>query len=399
MAGRPPLRIGQHGKISRRYLGGGVWMATCRYRDVDGVTRKVQKLGPADEFDKHGKLAEDALVEALAERRPPASTPDAITLDTALSVLIDHHIARLAEDGRSPRTIDAYRYTAGKFMRFIGGVRVREATPPRIDAALRSMRNAHGPGMAKQSKAILRGALQLAVMATVIGANPVRDVPGIKLEPAVGATALTADELRGLLVKLATSQYCRDHDLVGPITLLIATGLRRSELLGLRWADYDASSGEITVTGRVVRVAGKGLVREQQTKSKAGRRTIRLPKFAVEMLTQRRQLAYLGQHPVIMFPSTAGTWRDPCNFNRVWRGVRDELGVPGISSHSFRKSIADLIDDEGLSARVGADQLGHSKVSMTQDVYLTRGRVHSQVADLLDRTVAGRDVSVSISGE
>jgi|SRR5271166_5130729 len=83
-------------------------------------------------------------------------------------MLIDHHLARLAEDGRSSRTIDAYRYTASKFMRFVGGVRVREATPPRIDAALRSMRNA------------------------------------------TGATALTADELRGLLAKLATSQEVTD---------------------------------------------------------------------------------------------------------------------------------------------------------------------------------------------
>ncbi len=142
-------------------------------------------------------------------------------------MLIDHHLARLAEDGRSSRTTDAYRYTASKFMRFVGGVRVREATPPRIDAALRSMRNA------------------------------------------TGATALTADELRGLLAKLATSQYCRDHDLVGPITMLIATGLRRSEILGIRWADYDAEAAEITVTGRVVRVAAKGLVREKLTTSRA----------------------------------------------------------------------------------------------------------------------------------
>ena len=39
MAGRPPLRIGQHGKISRKYLGDGVWEAQCRVRDTDGVTR------------------------------------------------------------------------------------------------------------------------------------------------------------------------------------------------------------------------------------------------------------------------------------------------------------------------------------------------------------------------
>jgi hypothetical protein len=46
-----------------------------------------------------------------------------------------------------------------------------------------------------------------------------------------------------------------------------------------------------------------------------------------------------------------------------------------------------LIDDEGLSARIGADHLGHSKVSMTQDRYMSRGRVHTQVAELPDPTI------------
>lgn len=145
-------------------------------------------------------------------------------------------------------------------------------------------------------------------------------------------------------------------------------------------------------------MAGKGLVRVDETKSAAGRRTIPLPRFAVEMLTQRRLLAFLGQQSVI-FPSTAGKLHDPDNFNRVWRQVRDELGASGVSSHSFRKTVATLIDDEGLSARVGADHLGHAHVSMTQNVYMTRGRVHIQVAELLDRTVAVRDESTVISAE
>jgi integrase len=112
------------------------------------------------------------------------------------------------------------------------------------------------------------------------------------------------------------------------------------------------------------------------------------------MLRERRRLQYLGEQQVI-FPSTAATLRDPDNFNRQWRQVRDELGAAGVSSHSFRKTVATLIDDEGLSARIGADHLGHAHVSMTQDVYMTRGRVHAQVAELLVRTVAVRDESIS----
>ncbi|WP_342744185.1 tyrosine-type recombinase/integrase [Mycobacterium terramassiliense] len=88
-----------------------------------------------------------------------------------------------------------------------------------------------------------------------------------------------------------------------------------------------------------------------------------------------------------MFASSSGTVRDPENFNTAWRMVREGLGMPNVTSHSFRKTVATLIDDAGLSARIGADHLGHARVSMTQDRYMSRGRVHNQVADLLDRAV------------
>ena len=89
----------------------------------------------------------------------------------------------------------------------------------------------------------------------------------------------------------------------------------------------------------------------------------------------------------MIFSSTAGTLRDPDNFGKQWRTARDQLGVPDVTSHSFRKTVATLIDDEGLSARIGADHLGHANVSMTQDRYMARGQVHSQVAELLDRAI------------
>jgi integrase len=386
MAGRPALRIGAHGRISRVPLGGGQWLARCRYRDSDGVSRKVQRLGPPDIYDQYGKLAEDALIEALAERSlsSPSST---VGLETLVTALIEQHLTRLAEDGRSPVTLSTYRFAVGKLQKFIGGVRVGEASPARIDAALRSMRSAHGATMARQAKTILRGALQLAVMANALGANPVRDVQPLrsKTQPK-GAVGLTADQLRDLLEKVRESEYCRGHDLVDPITLLIATGLRRSELLGMRWVDYDSEARTLTVTGKVVRATGEGLKRVDEAKSAAGRRTVPLPAFAVAMLTARRQLPYLGEAKMI-FPSTAGTLRDPNNFGKQWRTAREELGVPEVTTHSFRKTVATLIDDDGLSARIGADHLGHSHVSMTQDRYMTRGRIHHQVADLLDRTV------------
>ena len=74
--------------------------------------------------------------------------------------------------------------------------------------------------------------------------------------------------------------------------------------------------------------------------------------------TDRRSLPYFGEQSVI-FPSGDGTLRDPDNFAGQWPQRPRRTGVPDISSHSFRKTVATLIDDAGLSARIGADHLGH----------------------------------------
>jgi integrase len=320
--------------------------------------------------------------------------------DTPVMALVEAHLDRLAEDGRSPATQDTYKLVAGKLRAKLGGIRVAETNPARIDAVLRTISMTHGPGIARQAKTILSGALQLAVMANVLPSNPVRDVAMIRSRrPPKGAPALTVEQLRDLLAGLSSSEYCRKYDLADPFTLLIATGLRRGELLALRWSDYDEAAATLAVCGKVVRVTGKGLVRDDETKTAAGRRTVALPRFAIEMLAARRSLPYFGQHSIIMFPSTAGTWRDPNNFGRDWRRVRAELGVPEVTTHSFRKTVATLIDDRGLSARIGADQLGHARPSMTQDRYMARGKVHTQVAEALDDAINVSKASCDASAE
>lgn len=162
-----------------------------------------------------------------------------------------------------------------------------------------------------------------------------------------------------------------------------------SETASWKWlcrrkCEFDA--GTVAVTGKVVRKRGGGLVRIDETKTAAGRRVVALPSFAVTAILERRKMPYLGEQAV-MSPSTAGTLRDPDNFNGQWRKVRADLGVPDVTSHSFRKTVATLVDDEGLSARIAADHLGHAKVSMTQDKYMSRGQVRTEVADLLERTI------------
>src|SRR5271165_4777187 len=89
--------------------------------------------------------------------------------------------------------------------------------------------------------------------------------------------------------------------------------------------------------------------------------TLRAPRVAVERL-QRRRRHHRGDWQAgapardrtdegrrdqdrRLFASSSGTLRDPENFNTAWRAVRDELGMPDVTSHSFRKTVATLIDD------------------------------------------------------
>ena len=86
-----------------------------------------------------------------------------------------------------------------------------------------------------------------------------------------------------------------------------------------------------------------------------------------------------------MFPDSLNGWRDPSNVRRVWRHVRDDAGIEGLVSHTLRKTVASLLDDAAVPARKISDQLGHARVSMTQDHYLGRKLTDRQTADALEK--------------
>ncbi len=73
-----------------------------------------------------------------------------------------------------------------------------------------------------------------------------------------------------------------------------------------------------------------------------------------------------------MFPDARGGWRDRSNVGKCFREVRAGSDFEWVKTHTYRKTVATLLDQSGASARMIADQLGHSRVSMTQDVYLGR---------------------------
>ncbi|GAA4877083.1 hypothetical protein GCM10023222_36990 [Saccharopolyspora cebuensis] len=84
-----------------------------------------------------------------------------------------------------------------------------------------------------------------------------------------------------------------------------------------------------------------------------------------------------------VFPNTKGGLRDKHNTLARWREFRAEAEYPWVTFKTFRKSVATVLDGAGLTAREIADQLGHSKVSTTQDVYMGRRVTSRKAAEAL----------------
>jgi integrase len=84
---------------------------------------------------------------------------------------------------------------------------------------------------------------------------------------------------------------------------------------------------------------------------------------------------------------------------RELREARGDATLAWITSHTFRKTAATILDEAALSARLVADQLGHSRPSMTQDVYLARRAVDSQAALALEAALRGMAAGSESNGK
>ncbi|WP_051636993.1 site-specific integrase [Rhodococcus sp. UNC363MFTsu5.1] len=417
---RPPLPVGVNGRISTTRIADGPkgevrFEAITRIRDADGVTRRVKRVTPDGVSDnKDGDRAATALKVALRDRPSVVAEAGALSSETRVAELWARYRAQLVDGGRSSLTLRDYDRQAKRIVAGLGGLQVREMTVARIDAHLREVAAHNGVASAKKVRTILSGMLGVAVRLGALPTNPVREAGDLTGKRKKRAQALSAENLGQLLSDIRHSsapcpvvlseaqikkgikttskpgqvptvaEFAAKSDLADVVTLFAATGCRIGELLAIRWKDVDLDARTVEVSGKVIRIIGKGLVREDVTKTAAGERTLPLPQFAVTMLKQRERGG------LMVFESRDGTVRDPDTVQGQWRQVRSALGLDWVTSHTFRKSVATILDEEGLSARVAADQLGHAQVSMTQDVYLGRGRTHSAVADALDAAVTGR---------
>jgi integrase len=165
------------------------------------------------------------------------------------------------------------------------------------------------------------------------------------------------------------------HELGAAAVTALFTGLRRGELLALRW-------GNVDLDGKVIRVREsleetKAGLRFKGPKSKAGVRDITLPAIVIETLReQRKQLLerrlMLGQGKFadkdLVFPAWDGTPQQPNAFGAAWSKLQAELGI-AVSFHGLRHTHASQLIDAGVDVVTIARRLGHSSPAITLQVY------------------------------
>ena len=203
---------------------------------------------------------------------------------------------------------------------------------------------------------VISSAMDMAVRHKLILTNPTEGCELPKVEHREMKT-LPAEQLGAFL------REAKESGVYELYYLDLATGLRRGELLGLKWEDIDLQNGIIHVRRQVARVDGE--VKELPLKTKNAYRSISISQDAVAMLTEME--AHRSSDYV--FPSSTGGPISPDSVNNMLHRVLKRAGLPSIRFHDLRHTFATLALQNGVDIKTVSGMLGHFSAGFTLDTY------------------------------
>ena len=216
----------------------------------------------------------------------------------------------------------------------------------------------------------LHDALQSAVKWGLLGRNPADAVDPPKFQR---PEMQTLDE-DGVRKFLSVAESTRWYPIV---YLALFTGLRRSELLALRWDDVDLDLGRLYVNRSVHRLRDGSIV-FRSPKSAKGRRMVALPPSASLMLREHRESETVRRllvegGPVtghqLLFARIDGTPVPPDSLTQAWGMLAKKAGFQGIRLHDARHTHATLLLKQDVHPKIVQERLGHSTIATTLDIY------------------------------
>jgi integrase len=390
------------------------------YSTRDGTRHEIvwrvpdPATGKTRQRSERGFTTERAASTALRQRLAKVDTGTYV--EPSKQRLADYLTTWLDGLRLEPSTVASYgRNVRLHIVPALGGTSLAMLNAPALTAFYRTLETEpsrrDGSGKALKARTIryihtiLHSALDDAVEGGLLVVNPADRAKPPRAKDAEPPEMHTwsVDELGAFL----TWSIAKKDDLFVAWLLLVSTGLRRGELLGLRWSDIDLTARKLNVRRSLgwVRDNGEGRIVEGDTKTKGSRRTVDLDDGTVTALRAYRSArseialslvrdsAYVISHP-------DGSPRHPERFSKEF-GRRQERcrrdltadGKPAPSAirlHDLRHTQAVLGMEAGIHPKVMQERLGHAKVSITLDIYShATPTMQREAADLVGALVHG----------
>ncbi|WP_030905428.1 tyrosine-type recombinase/integrase [Streptomyces sp. NRRL F-5126] len=351
------------GTISKR--ADGRYMGRAYVTDTDGnrIRKTVYGATWDEANEKLGKLQDQ-------ERNGVPVPSRAWSLGEWLTYWLDH----IVEPEREHNTYVKYESKIRLYLLpHLGKKPLVKLTPAQLRAFMATLKRENvGASVRFEVLRVLRNALNRAMREELL----TRNVALLVDMPRVSKDKGSAWNAREAITFLRSA---RAHRLYAACVLVLVLGLRRSEVLGLRWQDIDFEGRQFTPVKQVQRVKGAGLVLKD-LKTESSQAVLPLPEFCSRALEERRELQELERKIVgerwaqepdqdLIFSSEHGGMLDPVGFSRTFDRLVKRAGVRRITVRLARHTCGTLLAFLKVHPKVAQAILRHSQISMTMDVY------------------------------
>lgn len=303
-----------------------------------------------------------------------------------------------AKEGRvALATYDQYRWAVNlHIVPLIGKVRLRDLTPEVLDDWVGALVQPDGDGKprlgatsARTVRKVLSMALEEAVQRGRLPRNPVVLTQPPRRDRSHQRLSWTLEEAQRFLAAVG------DHRLAAAFHLCLVSGLRRGELLALRWSDLDLRARELTVHQQLAVERSRPVLK--QLKTDAADRIVTFgPATAKALIRHRHQqdserslAGDVWEESGLVFTTALGGWIDPSNFGRLMDVLIAKAGVPRITPKGLRHTAQSVGRVVVGDDKVMQERLGHAEIGVTLNTYThTVTKQHRQAGARLDKVFA-----------
>jgi len=352
-----------NGEGSIIQLKNGLWQARISIRNPEGELKRVAFYG------KTKKEAHEKLVKAQRETQTGSFVePNKELFETWITSWLDNY-----KKGKiKPASYALYEMVIRTHISpAIGKISIQKVETKDIQKLLNSLAETKkSTSLIEIANLLIKGALNQAMKEQKVMRNVASAVElpkGTKKE----VYPLSQDDVKKFLQAAKKSKYY-------PAFLLeINTGLRKGELLALRWRDINLDEGTIQVNETLSRVSLVNPKGEKKTelvfgtpKTKKSNRVIKVPANALKVLKEHQLASGNRNNPDgLVFSVNGGKPLDPKSFTERYAVVLKKAGIPKTCFHALRHTAAVMLLQAGETVKNVQDLLGHEKYSTTMDTY------------------------------